>query len=82
MITRNPAPVSLFGRAGSPSNAKSPGPRPTSVPSGILIHSAVWPQRTWSENWEAVPFFWGGELGPHLTQWRLDRGLPPYQVAS
>jgi len=33
------------GRAGSPSNtAVFPGPRPTSVPSGILIHSAVWPQ--------------------------------------
>jgi len=23
-----------------------------------------------------------GELGPHLTQSRLSRGLPPYQVAS
>jgi len=23
-----------------------------------------------------------GELGPHLTQCRLGRGLPPYQVAS
>ena len=23
-----------------------------------------------------------GELDPHLTQCRLDRGLPPYQVAS
>jgi len=29
-------------RAGSPSNTMSPGPRPTSVPSGILIHLAVW----------------------------------------
>ena len=28
--------------AGSPSNTMSPGPRPTSVPSSILIHSAVW----------------------------------------
>jgi len=27
------------GGAGSPSNTKSPGPRPTSIPSGILIHS-------------------------------------------
>jgi len=34
----------LLGGAGSPSNTKSPGPRPTSVPSGILIHPAVWPQ--------------------------------------
>jgi len=32
------------GRAGSPSNTMSPGPRPTSVSSGILMHPAVWPQ--------------------------------------
>jgi len=25
---------------------------------------------------------WGGELGPHLTQFGLGRGLPPYQMAS
>jgi len=30
--------------AGSPSNTTLPGPRPTFVPSGILIHLAVWPQ--------------------------------------
>jgi len=24
----------------------------------------------------------GEELGPHLTQYGLGRGLPPYQVAS
>jgi len=29
---------------GSPSNTTWPGPKPTSVPSGILIHPAVWPQ--------------------------------------
>jgi len=29
----------------------------------------------------AVPLFFGG-TGPHLTQCRLGRGLPPYQVAS
>ena len=28
------------------------------------------------------PFLRGGELGRHLTQCRLDRGLPLYQVAS
>jgi len=41
--------VPLFvGGAGSPSNTISPGPRPTSVPSGILdlIHPTVWPQYT------------------------------------
>jgi len=30
--------------AGNPSNTKWPGPRSTSVPSGVLIHPAVWPQ--------------------------------------
>jgi len=34
----------FWGGAGSPSNTMSPGPRPTFVPSGILIHPAVWPQ--------------------------------------
>jgi len=28
------------------------------------------------------PLFGEGERGPHLTQSRLGRGLPPYQVAS
>jgi len=36
-------PLSMGG-AGSPSNTMLPGPRPTSVPSGILIHPTVWPQ--------------------------------------
>jgi len=26
------------------------GPRPTFVPSGILIHPSVWPLQTWAEN--------------------------------
>jgi len=29
----------------------------------------------------AVPPFWEKELGAHLTQCCLGRGLPPYQVA-
>jgi len=41
----------FWGGAGFPSNTMSPGPRPTSVPSGILIHPAVWPQYTWAEVW-------------------------------
>ena len=43
----------LFGDDGawSPSNTLWPGTRPTSVPSGILIHPAVWSQQTWAENW-------------------------------
>jgi len=43
--------VPLFWVGGSPSNTKSPGPRPPSIPSGILVHPAVWPQQTWVENW-------------------------------
>jgi len=35
-----------WGRSWVPSNTLSPGPRPTSVPSGILIHPVVWPQYT------------------------------------
>jgi len=31
-------------RARSPSNTMWPGPRPTSMPSFILIHLSVWPQ--------------------------------------
>ena len=38
--------VPLWEGAGSPSNTMSAGPRPTSVPSGILIHPTVWPQYT------------------------------------
>jgi len=41
------AAVSLsVGGAGSPSNTMSPGPRHTSVRSGIVIHPTVWPQYT------------------------------------
>jgi len=69
--------VPLLGGAATPSNTTSPqppGPRFTSVPSGTLIHPAVWPQRTLAENWGL--FFaplveW--EPGPRLTQCRLGR---------
>jgi len=64
----------------SPSNTKSPVMRPTFTPSGILIHPAVWPQRTWARKLGAVPLL--GELGPHLTQCGRGRGLPPCQVSS
>jgi len=54
--------------SGSPSNTKSPGLKPTSIPSGILVHPAFWPQRTLAENWGGCAPLWEGELGPHLTQ--------------
>jgi len=69
----------FFGVAGSLSNTKSPRSRPTSTPSGILVHPAVWPQRTLAENWGLHPFR-GGGAGLHLTQCRANQGLPPYQV--
>jgi len=50
--------------AGSPSNTMWPGPRPTFVPSGILIHPPVWPQQTWAENWGAVPLWRRGSWVP------------------
>jgi len=34
----------FFGGARSSYNTMSPGPSPTCVPSGILIHPTVWPQ--------------------------------------
>ena len=68
--------------AGSPYKTRWPGPMSTSVLSGVLIHPADWPQETWAENCVgSVPFFLR-ELGLHVTQSRLGRGLPPYQVAS
>ena len=69
-------------RNGSASKTVLPGTMPTIVPSGILIHPAVWPQQTWAENWGAMPPFWEGELVLHLAQCVLSRRLPPYQVAS
>ena len=58
------AAVPLFWEgAGSPSNTMSPEPRPTYLPSGILIHPAVWPQHTWAENWGGYAPFLGRELG-------------------
>jgi len=41
----------------------TPRLRPTSAPSGILIHTAVWQQQTSAENWGYVPFFLGGGAG-------------------
>jgi len=73
--------VPPFGGAESTSNIMWPGARPTSVPSGILIHPAVWPEQTWAENWGLCPFG-GGRMCPQVTQCGPDRGLPPYQVVS
>jgi len=67
------------GGAGSPSNTMSHGLRPTTVPSSILIHPAVWPQRTWAKNWGLCPFWESWVPIPHLTQYGQGWGLPPCQ---
>ena len=46
-----------------------PGRRPTSVPNGIFIHPAVWPQRTLAENWGCAPFGGGGAGSPCNLMW-------------
>jgi len=57
-------PFSGEGGAGSPSSTMWPGLRLTFIPSGILIHPAVWPQQFWPKIRGSVPFLGGGELGP------------------
>jgi len=54
-----------------PSNKMLPAPRPTSVPSGILIHPAVWTQRTWAENPGLYPYAPPplGDWVPSNTMW-------------
>jgi len=70
-------PPSGNGATGSPSNTKSPGPRPSSIPTGTLMHAAIWPQQKWAENWGVGlrPLLGEGDW-THLTQSRLCWGLP------
>jgi len=42
--------------------------RGTSLPSGILIHPAVWPQQVWTQKLGGCAPILGGGVGPHLTQ--------------
>jgi len=64
----------FWGGAGSSSNTKSPGLRPTSVPSGILMHpsnrlATIEMGRKFARGYAA---FLGGEMGPHRAQCGLD----------
>jgi len=43
--------------AESPSNTMWPVPKPTSVPSGTLIHPAIWPQHVGQKLGDCVPPF-------------------------
>jgi len=73
------AAVPQSRRTGTPSNTMWPGPKSTSVPSGVFIHLAVCHKRHGQKiGWGWVFPFWG----PNRTQSRLGRGLPPYEVAS
>ena len=58
--TLGAVPPFLGRGAGSQSNTMWP----TFVPSGMLIHPAVWQQLRWTKNWGLCPL---GELGSHLT---------------
>jgi len=58
-----------FGGVGSPSNTMSPGPRTTSIRSGILIHPVVWSQQTWAENCGLCPFLGVGAGSSSNTTW-------------
>jgi len=58
------------GRAESPSNTKSPGLRPSSIPSGIFIHAAIWPLQIWAENQVGAVSLWGrGSWCSSNTMW-------------
>ena len=73
---------SFLGRgAGLPCNTMSLGSRPTLLPSGILIHRAIWPKQIWAANWGELWPFGEGDLGPHLTECGQGRGLPACQVS-
>jgi len=60
-------------------NTMSPGPMPTSVQTGITSRLATIDMGRKLAG--SAPFLGEVELGPHLMQCCLDRGLPPYRVA-
>jgi len=75
--------VPFLGRgAGSASNTMSPGPRPTFVPSGILIHPTNWPQQIHGPRIGDYAPSGKGELGAHLTECGQGRVLLLCQVSS
>jgi len=57
----------------------SPGTRPTSVPNGIFIHPASWPQQTWAYNWGLCPLGGAGSpcnaMSPGPTSTSLSSGI-------
>ena len=62
--------VPFWGELVPISDTMSLGPRPTSLPNGILVHPAIWPQQIWAENWRAVLLLGeGGAASPSITMW-------------
>jgi len=70
----------FLGGAGSSCNTMWPGPRPTSIPSGIVIYPAVWSKQTWTQNWGCAPLGGAGSPSDNVawaevyipTKWHLD----------
>ena len=58
----------FWGELG-PLQTQSPELRPTSIPSGILINPAVWPQQIWPKNGGLSLFGGGGAGSPSNTMW-------------
>ena len=71
--------VPFFWGSWVPIERKIAWPRPTSTPSGILVHPAVWPQQTLVEHWELCPFRGGAAGSPSNT---LLLSLRPTSVPS
>jgi len=72
------AAVPLSRIAANPSSTKWPGPWSTSVPSGVFIHPAVWPQQTRQRlGGVGEPFFLGVAGFPSNTK---SPGLRPTSV--
>jgi len=70
----------LFGEGRlCPHLPKVPGLRPTSIPSGILMHPSVCHNKSGSKIWGLRPLFGEGELGPHLPK---VPGLRPTSIPS
>jgi len=69
-----------LGAAKSSCNTVWPRPRPTFVPWHLEPYSRLATTDMGRKWGGAMPL--GVELGPHLTQFCPDRGLPPHQVAS
>jgi len=66
---RNGPKIAEGKGTGSPSNTKSPGPRPTSIPSDILIHAPFGRNRYGPKIGGLCPFRGGGAGSPLNTIW-------------